>query len=313
MTVLLGVVLPLITIVFLPCSHAMATTSEHSGRSHKPITRRESQGSSTQRLSPESTWPFKPENIGVTEAGDLVPVGRKKGGESLMQQEPPQEVNPINDGMNSSAYCGLDFVLGMSNTTNCSNMADHFLMEDPADCIEAASQAGATANNTRFYIESDYFQKRPKGCFAYPCSEDPNGVCYYYNGVGFWPDITLPDFMGRPVCSRQRWLNGTKTAGSRNPNANPGGCSPGYANILSNETCLEMASCKSYCVGYQFRVDVLNYSKHDEYPQGCFIHDADGCVYFNPPDENLPQTPRGLPVCNVSSFLHFPEAGGVFS
>ena len=64
-------------------------------------------------------------------------------------------------------------------------------------CIEAAKQAGVTAPSGSFRINSDYFHKRPKGCFKFPCSEDPNGICYFFNPIGNEPakcsGTKLPD------------------------------------------------------------------------------------------------------------------------
>mmetsp|Transcript_85898 Transcript_85898/g.156540 ORF Transcript_85898/g.156540 Transcript_85898/m.156540 type:complete len:315 (+) Transcript_85898:58-1002(+) len=314
MRVLFEAAFQLVFATLLPCSHGMSMGAEHSDRQPKPITRRE-----PQHLSPESTWPFQPGHTALSPKGELILASlQQRHGHGKMKEEGEEFDEallrpPDNSGLNTSAYCGLDYVLGPVNDTVCANTADHDIMIDPDRCIRAASETGAEANHSSFMVSPEFYYKRPKGCFALPCELGENGVCFYYNGIGDTPDTNLTDFKGRPVCSRQRFLNGTRVSGAPNPESDPSGCPDGYTGIASIEMCQEMASCRSYCSGSQFRVTEHNYTKHFVYPQGCFINEEDGCAYFNPPDDQLPTNPVGVPVCNVSTVMHFPEYGDLYS
>lgn len=323
----------LVFIVLLPCCYGMAASPEHSERSYKPIARREPLQAGNHDLSAEATWPFKPEHVALSPTGEMIAVKAARTAHKAHHGTAPTTVsestglaaavNAIESGFNTSAYCGQDFRFGVSNKTNCTNTVDDALILDPDDCYAAAAQAGVTANKSTFYVDSTYFQITPKGCFAHPCAEDAHGVCYYYNGVGDWPDVTDPRFTGRPVCHRQKWLNGTVLTGSPLEGDDPVGCPTGYSGITHNETCMAMDSCKSYGQGTDFRIATTNSSQYDEYPLGCFINTGtgkDGKVYFNPPKVDaadstkiiLPLRPKGTPVCNVSSEMHFPEFGGLW-
>lgn len=203
------------------------------------------------------------------------------------------------------AWCDLDYPLGLWNTSTCSSdgATQHKLIESEAECAQAAYQANATpgdGNNRYFRIPDEWGHLHPKGCFVFPCHWDPGHVCYWFNAQELQPKYPW----GAPVCSRPRIRNGTEDTNS--------GCPDGYDVIMDENNCTEAASCKAYCLQQNYLVGVgypsHNSSQHDLYPEGCFIHKEQGCVYYNPPyGPNPPQNPKGTPICNVTQITHFPE------
>lgn len=199
-----------------------------------------------------------------------------------------------NDDLNTSQLCGIEFALGQVNGTNCSDTSSEELIGDPSLCEFAGLSAFPNFTHAHFEIPSDYFNLRPKGCFAYPCSEHSSGVCYFYNGVAEWPHADDSRFGGRPVCVRQRFLHGINDGTSTT-------CPHGYFDIEDSATCIEFADCRYHCKGTPFDVSAQNYSQHHEFPEGCFIRESDGCVYYNPKDDLQPERPKGQPICGVKT------------
>lgn len=213
----------------------------------------------------------------------------------LFEAVPKSEFADEDDaGVFASQLCAIEYRLGVANGTTCIDESSEEIMIDPSNCEEAINETGLTQSDD-FYIESVEFHIHPRGCFAAPCdTEDPEaGVCYFYNGIKDQPDAKMTNFSGRPVCARQRFLNGTRDQN--------GGCPTGYSDILDKNSCREFADCRGHCKGAYFDVTEFNYSMHHEFPVGCFIRETDNCVYFNPADEEEPQRPKGMPVCNTSA------------
>lgn len=230
--------------------------------------------------------------------------------------EPSREMDE--DYSLETDMCDLDYPLGKDGC-GCHDGHNQILQEEM--CIQAAKEAGATAPQGKFKIGSEYFHKRPKGCFKFPCSEDPRGICYFYNPIGNTDgpakcantpitDSTLcgetpcmPEVEGMPVCSRPKYLNGSIDG--------VGDCPAGYQVVMNENNCSEEATCLGYCEGAEFREAVMNHSMHDEFPEGCFIHKVEGCVYYNPPLPAFgnPARPKGTSICNVTStvsYAHLP-------
>jgi len=202
-------------------------------------------------------------------------------------------------------YCDKDYPLGQWNTSDCSSdgATDHKLIESEALCLQAAKQANATAGDGAeryFRIPDEWGDLHPKGCFVFPCHWDPGHVCYWFN-----PQEDTPLYpWGAPVCERPLFRNGTADTNS--------GCPDGYDVIMNENNCTEAGYCNSYCVPENFLVGTSypdhNMSQKDIYPEGCFIHEEQGCVYFNEPyGPHPPQNPKGIPLCNVTQITHFPE------
>lgn len=195
--------------------------------------------------------------------------------------------------------CRLDYPKGGVATNNCLAGHDHILTESV--CRHAATLSGADASQHDFLIAQADYPKRPLGCFAKQC---PTGskTCYYYNGSPLDPDPQLSEFAGTPVCRRPRFLNGTSV-----PNDVSNGCPSGYAAIMHEGSCRSAAKCQGIPVGgtrpdsSTFLVGTHNASQHRDHPIGCFI--LDGQVFFNFVETGfeVPDTPVGIPICNVSA------------
>lgn len=196
--------------------------------------------------------------------------------------------------------CNDDFPLGNNNSNTCKNTTHHRLILDEGMCIRAAKLSNAGIEIDFFPLGQDYQELHPQGCFAWHCSQTENrtgtnySTCYYYNGNGDSPS----DPKGEPVCFRADYLNGTKDTN--------GGCDPGYQNVMDETTCREAAECLGFSKETEFRVGEWNWTKHKEYPKGCFIRTDTGSFQFNnvssisgdPPN---PEIGGGIPVCNVSN------------
>lgn len=196
--------------------------------------------------------------------------------------------------------CNDDFELGTENSNEC-NPADPG-KQDPVDeeamCMRAATAANVTAPRTTFVIHDSYYDKRPAGCFMFSCSEDPKGVCFFYNNN---PE-TPRNPQGTPVCLRNKYVNGTKDT--------KGGCPEGYENLLDIASCRKASKCWTWCDEDSFDVNAQNNSKYHDYPQGCFINEKTNCFAYNTIKKSMgePSNPHGMPVCVVSQQLHWPDS-----
>lgn len=230
------------------------------------------------------------------------------------------EVDLANDwGEDTSGndYCNADFPLGNDKTNDCA-AADHHEIIDMADCRQAAHEAGCniTLTGHNWTVPYDYFMKHPQGCFTQECHSaawlglNPQGQCYFYN-----PSPTTPNAIdaGRPVCKRDKIVNGTDyVTEPMSAHAN-GGCPTGYEAIRTEAKCREFAGCLGHCSGSPMLINHLNASLYDEFPKYCFINDEshlpyDKCVYWNEPRPGMidPTKAVGRPLCNVSEITHFP-------
>jgi len=225
----------------------------------------------------------------------------------------------------AAQFCDEDFPLGQADQEpgNCTNANE--TLTDETQCIFAQAQSGAgTATALRISGER-YENARPKGCFKYSCSESANGVCYFYNGIGDWPDANLSktkyseDFVGTPICSRPKYVLGTNDTNA--------GCPGGYKAITSDDAtdqlqhenlCFLVANCLSYDRGDEFRIGEHNASKHLDFPRGCFV-DNDGLVagtagevFFNPKTAEgfgADGVVKGTPICKVNSYVKWDASG----
>jgi hypothetical protein len=203
-----------------------------------------------------------------------------------------KELSDIDD--RDTDMCNDDYPLGNADTNNCSLAnAEYGNILQEAMCVQAAKDANATVVPDKFRLTLEWYDKHPKGCFKAECSEDPKGVCYFYNPIGDVPKHPK----GSPVCSRPRYLNGTAEA------ATGVKCPTDYQSIMHEDACQEAGVCLGFCSGTEFRKAVQNASKFEEFPLGCFIHAELDCVFFNAPQPNRtepPKRPQGTPICNVS-------------
>jgi len=243
-----------------------------------------------------------------------------------MQKSPPEQLvrdqqDDVDvDVVKETDMCDVDYPMG-KDACHCADAEKHSLILQEEMCIEAANEAGVTAPVGHFRIGSEFFHSRPKGCFKYECSEDPKGVCYFFNPIGNIPhkcdtnntelaaSNSTEEVKGLPVCKRAKFLNGTVDANE--------GCPDGYDVIMNENNCSEAGICLGYCEGAEFREAIANESRRDEFPEGCFIHKntnkSQGCVYYNPPLEGWgkPKKPVGTPICqvrNVTSWAHLPAS-----
>lgn len=304
MTALSVVASQLLIALLLVGSYGIPVGSEHSDRHPKPITRREPKHLSLEPTSASITREQRQTLLSVGSQGAILSQSTAGTGESNGTLTIADIPNTI-----VTAYCGQEYALGKVNDSECV-MDNHSLMVDPDWCIRAGNETGAETNHSTFHLDAKKEYYRPQGCYALPCTESSTGVCYYYNGIGEKPDTNSSEFTGRAVCMRQLWTNAVGLTGT--PIAGDG-CPPDYSLIIDKETCRGMAGCRSYCKGTQFDVTERNYTRHYIYPEGCFISLEDGCVYFNPPDDNAPSDPVGVPVCNVTTPLRFPAYGSMWS
>lgn len=212
-------------------------------------------------------------------------------------------------------YCHRDYVFGKANTSQCSRPANeieeihgigHVLVENEEECASAARRAGATVlegpNGLEIQIGDEWQNWRPKGCFYFPCHQDPDSVCFWYNGA----DLDPEDPQGLPVCAREKYYDG--------PENENHGCPAGYTTILNETDCEEAALCRNMLCGVEdFRLAIKNESTFNDYPVGCFKQKEQGsdqwCVFFNPELEDktvLPSAPKGHTVCYPEEVMEFP-------
>lgn len=209
--------------------------------------------------------------------------------------------------------CNDDFPLGIQHTNRCQNATHHRQIFDEGMCLKASDLAGARIEHNFFVIERKYRDLHPLGCFAYHCGhtalnqslphDNQTEICYYFNGNGAPPSNPH----GFPVCFRADYLNGTVDTN--------GGCDKHYEVVMDEHTCEAAAECLGMEKEHEFRIGEQNWTKHLEYPKGCFIRKDTGAFQFNdistlngsePPN---PHIGGGIPVCNVSSTVHWPNGG----
>jgi len=218
---------------------------------------------------------------------DFVNLGAK-------QETQPQQLDASQTKVKDNEFCGDDFLAGKVGKNLCADSGHSHIMQ-LAMCREAAQEASAVAPAHKFVIDSTWYMKRPKGCFAMKCSENPgHGICYFFNGSPLAPDnITA----GTPICTRRKFTNGTAT-----PSTPSNGCGTGYSAIMDEDRCRATGTCLGYCKGAEFRIGVLKKELHNDFPIGCFVHPDDGCVHYNFEEEGFksPTKPRGTPLCQVA-------------
>lgn len=223
-----------------------------------------------------------------------------------------------------SDMCDVDYPLGTEGTCDCVDSTNHQIILQEEMCIQAAKEAGVSTPVGNFRLTPEWTNHHPKGCFKDTCNSDPKGQCYFFNPIGGLPaqcqtpkEMVLlngdasPEVTGVPVCRRAKYLNGTVNANGVCPMA-------GYGVIMNENNCSEAAMCLGDGTGIEFRPDVLDASKHDLYPLGCFIDSTDGKVYYNAPiagrstTTHPPTNPVGTPICNVTvrTRINFGEASG---
>jgi hypothetical protein len=247
------------------------------------------------------------------------------------------------DDEEKTSFCDYDFPLGQEGTSNCTEGGGHELIYNEAMCKEAANQASAHIIANKFKISQDSLisdspavlekDVHPKGCFMTNCSESTNGICYYFNGVGDWPEPPANDstLRGTPVCSRPKYATGTRDKNGKDT----GACPTEYIVVEFEKRCQTTASCLGEVPGTEFRIGAKNASKHKDFPSYCFIDsnrsatDTKGQVgfgankvYFNfespvtkPEHGGWGAHPKGTPLCQVHKSTFFNTAGenvGVF-
>lgn len=201
--------------------------------------------------------------------------------------------------------CNDDFLEGVFDSNNCTDKIYHRKILDQGMCQRAAELANAGIEHNFFEISSDYFNVHPQGCFKWTCetthdrTSTNTSTCYYYNGNGDEPD----DPKGYPICYRAEYLNGTTDTN--------GECDEGFQNVMDEEMCRDAAECLGYATEQEFRVGEWNWSKHDEYPKGCFIRNDTGAFQFNNVsslangEPGHPYIGGGTPICNVTHKVHY--------
>lgn len=210
-----------------------------------------------------------------------------------------------------------DYLLGQNGTCECANTTatgdiQQTNLMSMTDCSEAAEPAGISAPHNFKLTDTEWFNRRPQGCYMAECTSNSKGWCYYYNPIldqphkckgTTMPDGSTPDIEGRPVCKRRKYVLGTQDTN--------GGCPYQYGIVHDETNCTHIASCLGYNVGSEFRVTATNASRYHDYPVGCFINNGkpngiqgDGKVYYNPPlpmhGNTLPSNPKGINICNVT-------------
>merc|ERR1719183_336338 len=135
-------------------------------------------------------------------------------------------------------------------------------------CKTAAKDANATATHASFYLKdppgvgSD-LDNHPRGCFKAACSEDPKGVCYFYNPIGDKPKNPK----GQPVCSKKRYSPAHGAGAATADGVEGVKCpTPNYAPIMDEDACLAAADCDDYCTDSDDRVANTDASEYDEFP-----------------------------------------------
>lgn len=220
----------------------------------------------------------------------------------------------------SLAICDDDWVLGKINSSDCPHGSIRTINGNPVPdshdqreidmrlCEEAARQFNATVKwsaerEADLEIPDEWMEVRPEGCFYFPCKEDPNGNCLWYNSIADSPECP----MGIPVCQRPKYLEGTAA----------GECPQGYEVIMDETGCRQAGRCEGFTLsnlfvkgvpqpgsdGYHEETDDFN-----DFPEGCFVHGDSKDVHFNKPrNETDPESPVGTTICIVSHRFHFPE------
>jgi len=194
--------------------------------------------------------------------------------------------------------CNYDYLAGAGSSDNCTDKHHHHILESEM-CLEAARKLGlpTLGEFEGFRTESVDFYKRPRGCWKGSCNK-AGGQCLFFNAVPLWPEAPI---VGTPICRRPRLVNGTANTDGGNSS-----CPADYTVVTDETFCSEAADCLGLCAGKEFRVGEKNRSEHEFYPQGCFVHAVEGCVYLNPSYPKTsngtwtPSRPVGMPICTVT-------------
>jgi len=246
---------------------------------------------------------------------------------------------PSDDDLQLPWFCNFDFPLGQVSSNICTNSSH---LTDLNLCRRAAHEAGASYSHDGFLVTQATAKQffHPKGCFMNFCNQHDSGtVCYFYNdpddasryltsnddddpladdstwmddgGSGDFNSHGSRPVNGTPVCSRPKYMNGTKNG--------QGGCPAGFEVLRDKTLCEASAVCLEYPMGNMSHYvnnqadDTLISSDGDvsqvdynNFPGGCFTSDSK--IYYNAKSTLSglgSEEVRGTPLCMHYTDFHF--------
>jgi hypothetical protein len=210
-----------------------------------------------------------------------------------------------------------DFVLGVEKTNTCKQPAKETMIgSHKAECEYAANRTGAHKESMSSLFELTSLSDRqlhPEGCFYKKCV--PAGAaagsaevdCFFYNtGDASISDSSLAGFSGIPVCHRSKYVDGAENA--------QGCLDDDYKVIDDRDECLIQCDLQTLtgCDNDDFEIaDAKNYTRHHDFPKGCFHLTAEtegamNTVFFNnyhDDTEVAGKAVEGTTICKVKAPL----------
>lgn len=245
------------------------------------------------------------------------------GTESLVRRE-RTSARVINNPP-SLLYEKTDYLLGVEGKNECRHPENETEVGSKEDeCKDAARIVGAHVDDEEQVwrigdelADHDLTKLYPRGCFYKKCVPfgSPDGTpevdCFFYNmGDQSLSDDSLPGFSGTPVCKRDKYVDGA---------ANGQGClDPEYTVVDTEGECRKQCGYGQYagCTDDDFMIaDAFNYTRHHDFPKGCFHLTSDqtnamNTVYFNDyaeANEVDGDAVSGTPICKVANPLQLSE------
>jgi len=223
-------------------------------------------------------------------------------------------------------FAGQDYITGVNGVDRCQRAEHRFITSDTM-CKEAANEMNldmlgvlSETEEGGFYTHSDHYLKFPRGCYKAKCGNDdsnPDKQCIFFNRVADLNNIENPtEENSTNICARDKFRTGTVDS---NGTANATTCPVDYVVMMDRVPCEEAAqqlgSPKgSDGAGANFLIGVFNRTKHDMFPQGCFMNSDTNRTFLNPRrpmldpanSSNLnmdwiPGNPIGTPICTAGA------------
>lgn len=219
--------------------------------------------------------------------------------------------------------CGQqDYLPGKSKTKNqCRHPSNETMVTTKERCRYAANKAGAWhGHDAHFEVTVLEWNKlHPAGCFhamCKPCNET-TGICetserdcYFFNdGDESIINESSSQFVGTPICMRDHIEDGATDA--------EGGCPNDEFSVIMNQShCHDLCDELNMFCTAQFHIGVINYTKHNAHPTGCFkshnLHanesgDALDHLYFNSHNSPTHGNVTGTVLCEVTTPHTWPD------
>jgi hypothetical protein len=220
------------------------------------------------------------------------------------------QVKPARSSQECPGCEDQDYLVGAANSNECPDGTTKVTSDSMCRYAASFGDAHADDEHNRFNLQDDIdFRRHPYGCFYQDCHPDgddtqPEEPCYFrHAGDEENVNTSRPDFSGKPICKRQRYVNGT---------TNGQGCGQhsDYSVVMDFAHCVKLCSKLGDRCAHHFEIAKgarPNFTQHHDYPAGCFWIKTAGTteVFYNSESSGADGEVKGTPLCEVTSPMNW--------